>query len=122
LLAGIRLEPYREFRPGDLSTSGRNKGQRWKYGGISLSVSDANGDLEQEVRDAIAFLRHNFDSLRTIVSDESVDDARLDFAHYCRIGNNAFAQFDYLPPELLRLAGDLGIGIELSLYLVGSGA
>jgi hypothetical protein len=25
-------------------------------------------------------------------------------------------QFDYLPPELLRLAGSFDIGIELSLY------
>ena len=39
---------------------------------------------------------------------------RLDFG-YGRCPTAA-VQCDYLPPELLALAGSLGIGIELSLY------
>ena len=45
---------------------------------------------------------------------ETVEDVRLDVPIECRDG--AFAQFNYFPPELVRAAGKLGIGIELSSY------
>ena len=79
-------------------------------------MSENDGDIEQEVRDAIAFLSSNFDALRSVLSNSDVEDAWLDFGYFLRIGNGTFAQCDYLPPELLRLAGQLNIGIELTLY------
>lgn len=41
----------------------------------------------------------------------------LDFGYYLRLdGQRVLVQCDFLPSELLKLAGELGIGIELSLY------
>ena len=40
----------------------------------------------------------------------------LDFPFSCRLGDGVAVQGDYLPPELLTLAGGLGIGIALSHY------
>jgi hypothetical protein len=31
-------------------------------------------------------------------------------------GETVMAQFDYFPPELVSLAGALGLGLELSIY------
>ncbi len=46
-----------------------------------------------------------------------VDDIRLDFAVDLRIDcEEVMAQFDYFPPELVSLAGALGVGLELSIY------
>jgi hypothetical protein len=84
-----------------------------------VPVSDAPGtDVQSQVRDAIAFLRMNRDEIRRAVEFAGVDDARLDFGRFCRLSNDVVAQFDYFPPELLRLTGELGLGIEVSLYLV----
>lgn len=112
VLGGTGLQPYAQHRSGDLQTVGSHKGQPWEFGGFSLLVSNAD-DLKQEINDAIDFLRGNLDSLRIAISASTVEDARLDFGYFRR---PVFAQFDYLPPDFLRLAAALGIGIELSLY------
>ncbi len=42
---------------------------------------------------------------------------RIDFGYYSRIdGHHVVVQCDFLPAQLLRLAGELRIGFELSLY------
>lgn len=46
-----------------------------------------------------------------------MEDIRLDFPVDLRIDRvNVMSQFDYLPPELVSLAGALGLGIEISIY------
>jgi hypothetical protein len=40
----------------------------------------------------------------------------LDFSIYLRIGRKVVAQFDRFPVSLVRAAGKLGIGLELSIY------
>lgn len=74
--------------------------------------------MQSQVRDAIAFLRMNRDEIQRAVEFAGVDDARLDFGVFCRMSNDMVAHFDYFPPELLRLAGELELGIEISLYSV----
>jgi len=59
------------------------------------------------------FLRKHQSELSRLASFPGVDDRHLDFGYHHR---DAAVQCDYLPPELLALAGSLGIGIELSLY------
>lgn len=82
--------------------------------GFSCDVSDCDwDDLPGQFSDASRFLkRHQLEILR-IISGGEVDDIRLDFPYFNR---GQFCQCDYLPPKLLKRAGDLGIGIELSLY------
>jgi hypothetical protein len=54
--------------------------------------------------------------LRELRAEHKIDDLRLDFPQWLRIGELTVTQSDYLPPSLLSVAGSLGIGIELSLY------
>ncbi|HEY3857560.1 MAG TPA: hypothetical protein VGO67_24525 [Verrucomicrobiae bacterium] len=81
--------------------------------GFSLDVSNIDGELSGQIKDAIVFLRKHQSEISRLVGFPGVDDRRLDFGYDNR---NAFVQCDYLPPELLALTGSLGVGIELSLY------
>ena len=68
--------------------------------------------LNNKKKDAIEFLTHNKTQLHQIMSLPGVEGA-LDFGIVWR--DVAF-QCDYFPPELIRIAGELGLGIELSQY------
>jgi hypothetical protein len=73
--------------------------------------------LTGQVVDAIAFLKKHKATLARLRAIPEVEDVRLDFALDLRIDReNVFAQFDYLPPELVSLAGALRIGLEISIY------
>ncbi|BDS15186.1 hypothetical protein [Aureispira anguillae] len=85
--------------------------------GFSCEVSDRPwGDMEGQIIDMISFLEVYSPYLRLLQKHHSIDDWRFDLPYECRLGNNHFTQCDYLPPKLMRLAGALEIGIELSLY------
>jgi len=116
LLHGINLNPYQQNNANELRSIGPRKGQAYGAGGFSLLVSDVDGDLSAQIQDAISFLAANQDSLSKVLANPAVDDSRLDFGYNLRISDRMAIQCDYLPPELLRLAGEVNIGIELSLY------
>ena len=86
--------------------------------GFQCSVSDKDfDDFDGQVSDAIAFLRNHFNEMKELVSEYDIDDFRLDFPIECRlIKNNLFSQCDFLPPELIKLSGEIGLGIEMSQY------
>lgn len=86
--------------------------------GFSVAVSDAAWSyLGAQVADARRFLERHAGELRILSEANTVEDMRLDFPIELRVGrDDVVAQFDYLPPELLEAAGNLGIGIELSTY------
>lgn len=65
-----------------------------------------------QVKEATEFLKRHEKDIETIVAFPNVE-AALDFGIELK---RDFLNCDYLPPELLRLAGNLGIGIELSHY------
>ena len=70
-----------------------------------------------QIADAIRFLQQYKSDLKQLRDEYKVRDLTLDFPYYLRIGrNNVVMQRDFLPPKLIGLAGELGIGIELSLY------
>jgi hypothetical protein len=76
--------------------------------------------LDRQVEDAIEFLCKYEKELLNLVAEYKVDDIRLDFPLDSRLregDDGIVAQFEYLPPELLKLAENIGIGIELSYYL-----
>jgi hypothetical protein len=70
-------------------------------------------DLPGQVADAIAFLRANHSQIQAALAFPGVDAAALDFAvrHL-----DVTIDSKYLGPEILVLAGGLGLGIELSIY------
>jgi hypothetical protein len=117
-LRNSSLKPYKVFRSGDPRTMSSAEGSVHMESGFNVNVSDAAWtDLSQQISDACTFLGQYTHELQLLTSLGTVEDIRLDFPSYLRIGTNeVVAQFDYFPPELLKSAGNLGIGIELSTY------
>src|SRR5882724_616597 len=97
---------------------GRNKGKPFGYAGFQSDVSGREwDDLPGQASDAVRFLRHYKADLKRLRQRFKVRDLRLDFPYYLRIGrNNIAVQCDFLPPVLIALAGELGVGIEMTLY------
>ena len=84
-----------------------------KDSGFCVDVRSVDGNLQEQIPDAIEFLRRNQTELVRLSAFSGISDKRLDFGYVRR---DVAVQYDYLPPELLSEAGALGIGIELSLY------
>jgi len=120
-VSGTHFEPQRfldrsPFTPCNIFREGEPRSQtsQWNSSGFTVVVSEDSGtDLESQVRDALSFLRVNKEELLRLRSCEGVTDVRLDFGLSKRKG---FVQCNYLPPELLELAGGLKVGIEVSIY------
>ena len=86
-----------------------------KNGMATFDVSEADFDnLKSQVADAIEFLRLNEADVKLIMTESNTTGV-LDFAIERR---DVAAQFDSFPSELVRLAGGLGLAIELSQYQV----
>lgn len=82
--------------------------------GFSLVASEVGFDnLPKQVQDAIIFLKRNEQQIHKLQLFSGEVEMYLDFAIENR---NAAAQYDQFPADLLRLAGNLKIGIEISLY------
>lgn len=86
----------------------------WSTSGFTVEVSAASGDeLEKQIADAIEFLHRYRAELNRLADVEELEDLRLDFGVNRK---SVFVQTSYFPPELLLLAGDLKVGIEISIY------
>ena len=102
--------PCNVFRKGERKA----KDHVWDSSGFTVIVSEAPGDdFTRQIRDAVEFLRKHKEELARLLKCAGLEDARLDFGISRK---NGFLQSSYLPPELLALAGALGVGIEISLY------
>jgi hypothetical protein len=115
LLASISLVPCHIERKGAPRFTGSRKIAT--FSGFNVVVSEAPGsDVQSQIRDALAFVKANCIDIQRAVQFPGVERAYLDFGIHCRLNNEVAAQYDYYPPDLLRLAGELGLGIEISLY------
>jgi hypothetical protein len=117
-LAQSALEACKVFRTGEPMSSSRPEGKRHELSGCSVDVSrHPPHDLPAQIADAVAFLKKYETGITHLRSAPGVDDMRLDFPVDLRIDRTTvMAQFDYFPPELVSLAGALGLGLELSIY------
>lgn len=92
----------------------RLKDALWKVNGFNVSVGEAElGDLEGQVKDAILFLQRHRSELQKLKKHAGVDRVFLDFA---LVQENASVFSTSLPAELLSLAGDIGVDIELTYF------
>lgn len=113
-LKGSRLKPYLVWRRGEPRTKSKPKGKRYLDSGLAIEVSRAEfTNLNGQIRGAIRFLKQNQSKLTRLVEFDGVEIAHLDFGIELW---DVFVHCDYLPPDLLKLTGSLGIGIELSHY------
>ena len=109
-LASTLLVPYRIWHAGDVRNHRRLV---CKDSGFCVDVSSVDGNLQEQIPDAIEFLRRNQTELMRLSAFSGIGDKRLDFGYVRR---DVAVQYDYLPPELLSESGALGIGTGLSLY------
>jgi hypothetical protein len=102
--------PCNVFRKGERKAKDRD----WDSSGFTVVVSEASGtDFARQIRDAVEFLRKHKEELARLMKCAGLEDARMDFGVSRKDG---FVRSSYLPPELLKLAGALGIGVEISIY------
>ena len=112
LVRATGLVAYRIDRKGEAGLT-KSCGPRTKSA-VHADVSSAEfEDLPGQIADAIAFLRANHSKIQAAVAFPGVDAAALDFAvRHLDVAIDS----KYLGPEILSLAGGLGLGIELSIY------
>ena len=96
----------------------RPDGKCFQVSGFVVDVTrDRGAGLVDQAPAAIAFLKEHEEALARLHSAPGVEDMRLDFPVDQRIDpQHVMIQFDYFPPELVALAGALGLGLEISLY------
>jgi hypothetical protein len=93
-------------------------GRYFSRSGFNLGVSDADWySLSKQVEDALLFLLHNKEELNRLSCFPGVESLALDFPVYCKITQlNQYVQEEFFPKDLVRLAGKIGIGLNLSIY------
>ena len=110
------LPVYQQHEKGETPKIRSEQGAHEDYG-FSCEVSDRPwSDVEGQVVDMISFLEVYTPYLRALQESHQIDDWRFDLPYECLLDEHIHGQFNHLPPKLIRLAGALDIGIELSLY------
>ncbi len=115
-LESTNLKPYRVFRIGEKRIVGKKKIEDSNGCSFDLSKADFK-NFEQQKKDVIEFLNIHFDKLKTVFSFglSTNENPTIDFAITTKM-NEVYVQFDYLEPKLIKLAGNLNFGIEISQY------
>ena len=94
----------------------QSNGRRHEGSGVHISASEAGFDeFAQQAADATEFLRREFEQVRRLCGWPGIEGVTLDFGVHRR---DVVAQYDVFPSELVRVAGSLGLAIELSQYPV----
>jgi hypothetical protein len=81
-----------------------------------VDVSDADGVLEQQARDAIRFLKNHARGLARLRRCRAFGGMTLDFGLYDRASADKPWPSYRLPVPLVELAAKHGVEIELSFY------
>ena len=90
------------------------EGRRYDKSSINVTVSDAGfHELPRQVAEATAFLRSEYEQVRRLLGFPGVEGVTLDFG----VGRRDVAmQSDTLDADLVRMAGSLGLSLEISRY------
>lgn len=97
----------------------RPDSERIPYSYVSVTTSRAGfNEFNRQVEETIEFLMANYSELEVIAKTPHVQYANLNFGvNY----EDKFAQNHVFTPELLKLCGELGLSIELSIYTASDG-
>ena len=112
LLGTCALSANNVWKKGELRTLG---GRVHSTSGASFVASEAGFDeFKAQVADATQFLFEYSAEISGLASFPGVDTALLDFG--VSLYEDSVAIFSYLPPALVRLAANAGLGLEVSYY------
>ena len=116
-LEGTDLIPSGIFRRGEPQfPRTQPKGEVWDSSRIVIDIDRRGFDnLQEQITAATAYLKENEREIRRLCKFPGVEYVYLDFG--VRHREEPVVECNYFPPELLYLAGKLGIGIELSQYV-----
>lgn len=115
-----KLRPYRKSYKGQPKFKTKPDGEKLTRSSISIQTSKADfNNLKKQIADTIRYLKRNKEKLSLIGATKGIEYAVLDFGIDLRIDRKkVLTQSDTFPSELLKLAGDLNLDIELSIYPV----
>jgi hypothetical protein len=115
-LSTTKLIPSSVFCKGELR-QGRLKPS--ETSGFTLDVG--SGEFSEQVRLATDFLLRHGADLRRVSTTPGVESFFVDFFHVSRLDQGGVAvQCDVLPAAFIRLAGDVGLEVRLSLFRTAS--
>ena len=103
------FSPCNIFRKGDRKSESRT----WDTSGMTIVVSDASDDFAQQTVDAIEFLKINRVETLRLQDSNGLEGIGLDFGVTRR---NGLLQSHLFPAELIRLAGEFSMTLEVSIY------
>lgn len=111
--SGLTHPTLRVWRKGEESL---RPGVLHSNSGIDIKVSEANGDtFDDQVIEAIAFLKDQWTALGHLSAVMgNADTAPAVYLEFYIEDRDVGLQVDNFPSELLRLAGNLDIGIDVS--------
>lgn len=115
-----KLRPHKKSYKGLPRFATQPDGDKLSQSRISIITSRAGfNDLTKQIADTIRYVKRNRSKLSHISSTKGIDYAVLNFGIDLRIDRkNVLTQSDTFPAALLKLAGDLNLDIELSIYPV----
>lgn len=103
------FSPCNVFRKGEYKSESRT----WDTSSITVVISEASDGFAQEIVQALAFLKSNRGEMLRLQNSEGLERMSLDFGVDRR---NGFLQSHFFPPELVRLAGEFSMALEVSIY------
>lgn len=114
LLAQTALEPDRVWKKGEPRFKTKPDGETLNNSNASFLASEADmSEFDIQTREASFFLEKNHSEIRKMVVFPGVEEVVLDFGVELR---DYAIHSDYLPPKLIQVAAQAGIGLELSHY------
>ncbi len=113
-----KLRPYKKSYKGQPKFKSKPNGDKLSFSLLSIETSKADFDnLKKQIVDTIRYLKRNQGKLAHITSTKEIEYAVLNFGIDLRIDNmKILIQSEKFPNELLKLADDVGLDIELSIY------
>ena len=115
LIKLIDLQPYKIIEKGaTLETRDGEKHFDHTLCGFDVSTKDFT-EFKILVQESVEWLTTNFERLLKLSSIHAT--AKLDFGYYTQfVDSKIVAQYDTIPYQLMKLASDLKMDIELSQY------
>lgn len=109
------LAPSGVYRRGEARFPTLRGARKSLRSGFNIAVSKKeSSDFAGQVRDALGFLARHRRAIRALRRRKGVECATLEFG--VERQPNAAVQAQAFPEELVRIAGELGLALGLSLY------
>jgi hypothetical protein len=105
------------FRRGEPQVPELEEGPLHEMSGIHFTVSEAPwSSLVGQVEDADRYLKTHTSDLLRLAAFHGVEHLSLDFPLDLRLSQATWMQSDRFPAKFAKLAGEIGIDLEFSIY------